>query len=394
MKTCDCCLDDEMHALGYYINSTVEKCNGCIIHSEKSIMDKDELYALLQERIENKLNKFKSLKYDCLIPISGDAEDFYVVKKIIDLKLNPLVLFINNYFGTDITWQNVHKLITEFDVDSIVYNPNFANYQELVRSSLRKYTSIYWPYQALKTSYPIHIALEYKIPFIFFGQSQPIEQVGKFSHFDRIEMSKWSRLEHDLFGVDEESFAGTGLHLQKRQYSEYFYPNIEVSGKIEGIYLSNYVPWDPWLQNNSMIDLGYLPCSTNGTFDQYERVSSSVYFQLHDLLRLRNQGYVKARDHLSRECRHNRISRKNAEDLYFKYKNRSFFIKPFFDWLDVTSSGYSWFVQNKLGKYQSKICDSLSEYQEFDPSLYFDNTDFFTDGQIPQREFVTIAKGI
>ena len=97
---------------------------------------------------------------------------------------------------------NLHNLITHFDVDSFVFNPNINVYKDLVRTSLRKFDHILLPFLSLHTSFPVHVAKERKIPLIIWGQNQAVEQVGKFSHHDKVEMSKWGRKEHDLFNCD------------------------------------------------------------------------------------------------------------------------------------------------------------------------------------------------
>ena len=111
----------------------------------------------------------------------GDAEDFFVLQKVLKLGLNPLLVSVNDYFKNDIGWHNLHQLITYFDVDSMVYNPDISVYKDLVRTSLRKLDHILLPFLTLHTSFPVHIAKQRKIPLIVWGQNQSVEQVGKFS---------------------------------------------------------------------------------------------------------------------------------------------------------------------------------------------------------------------
>ena len=59
----------------------------------------------------------------------------------------------------------------------------------------------------------MHVAKERNIQLIIWGQNQAIEQVGKFSHYNNVQMSKWSRLEHDLFNVDCQKLIGNGTEV-------------------------------------------------------------------------------------------------------------------------------------------------------------------------------------
>ena len=66
-----------------------------------------------------------------------------------------------------------------------------------------------------------------------------VEQVGKFSHLDEVEMSKWSRKEHDLFNVDTDTLIGNGAQVNERHLNYYHYPKIQKLGKkVKGIYLN------------------------------------------------------------------------------------------------------------------------------------------------------------
>ena len=260
---------------GYPINHpfgltiTENSCSGCLTHDEKYELNWSNRYDKLYD-IVNKLKKKNKSKYDCIIPVIGDAEDYFVVSQVLKLKLNPLIVSVNSYFLNDIGWKNLHNLITHFDLDSIVYNPDITTYKELIRTSLRKYNHILLPFLQLHTSFPVHYANNKNIPLLIWGGNQSIEQVGKFSHLDEVEMTKWSRKEHDLFNVDIDRLIGNGAQVNERHLNYYYYPEIHKIGKkLKGIYLSNYLPWDPLQQNYSTLDFGFTPQQNQSTFDIY-----------------------------------------------------------------------------------------------------------------------------
>ena len=116
---------DEKHPFGIIIYSD-GICSGCKTHNEKYEIDWDKRRNILQEILTKRIKKNKS--YDCLIPVYGDAEDYYVIEKVLSLGLNPLIVHINNYFYNDIGWYNLQNLITYFDLDCHTYNPNFLKY--------------------------------------------------------------------------------------------------------------------------------------------------------------------------------------------------------------------------------------------------------------------------
>jgi len=348
LQTCPKCHYPKSHPFGLLIVNG--ECSGCLTHKEKDEIDWDLKYFEL-EQIVNNTKKMKR-KYDCVVPVVGDAEDFYTLSKVLELGLSPLVICVNDYFKNDIGWKNLHQLITYFDVDSFTFNPNMHVYKDLVRTSLRKYDHVLLPFLQLHTSFPVHVAYERKIPLIIWGQNQAVEQAGKFSHYDKVEMSRWSRREHDLFGTEIDSLIGNGAQVDTRNLNYYQYPKVShlYHRGIKGIYLSNYMRWDPLAQNKSVIKYGFQPEINNSSFDIYERAGSSVYYQLHDILKYKRLGYRKISDHVAREIRHGRISSVQGSGIIECYTNSKVIIKPFFDWLGVTESGYNWFKMHRLSE--------------------------------------------
>ena len=388
MSQCSQCLDNIKHPMGQVIYKS-GLCSGCLTHQEKNNIDWNEKWAQLEESCQSILKKNKA-KYDCIVPLNADAEDYYVVESVLKLNLKPLLIYVNSYYGTDLSWHNLHNLETYFDLDLITFNPNIFDYKEAVRTSLRKFNSIYWPYQAIKTAYPVRLALEMKIPLIIWGGLQATEQTGKFSHNDMVEMTGWSRTQHDLFCINETDFFGSGSQISEQNQYHYTYPPIQQAKKVTGIYLSNYMKWDPWLQNKSIIKYGFKPENSVNTFDQYERAGSSVFYQIHDILRYKKYGYIKVRDQLSREIRHGRISKSSALNVYNYYLNKDVNITGFFKWLEVTESGYKLFCNTRLNFLKNKsnyIGSTVTVEDEFSSS-------FFENGFSSSKKFVTYYKGI
>jgi N-acetyl sugar amidotransferase len=390
MLQCNSCFYRLDHPFG--LNISGGECSGCLNHREKDVIDWSEK----SFQLETLLKRFhkKSKAYDCVVPVVGDAEDFFTVSKVLELGLSPLIVGVNDYFKNNIGWQNTHQLITFFDVDSLFFNPDVRTYKELVRTSLRKFDHILLPFIQLHTSFPVHIALERKIPLVIWGQNQPVEQVGKFSHHDAVQMSRWSRKAHDLFGNEINDLIGNGAQVQDRELNYYQYPDTKKLSRrgITGIYLSNYMRWDSLSQNESTIKFGFQPETNFASFDIYERAGSSVYYTIHDLLKLKRRGYRKITDHLVREIRHKRIDREAAQKVLSAYDAKKVDIKPFFDWLDVSSSGYEWFVRHKLNGFEHLIGDPTLTNDDVEIPASIKN--FLLMEKKPDQNFILFGKGI
>jgi N-acetyl sugar amidotransferase len=387
-KECNQCLYDTKHPFGLSVYK--EGCSGCDTHREKYEIDwnkkRDNLATIINE------TKRKTRGYDCVVPVVGDAEDYFVVSKVLELGLSPLIVSVNDYFKNDIGWHNIHQLITHFDVDSIMFNPDIRVYKDLVRTSLRKFEHILLPFLTLHTSFPIHIAKERGVPLVIWGQNQAVEQVGKFSHYDSVEMSEWSRKEHDLFRMDIDRLIGNGAQVSCRDLNYYKYPEISslYNKGVRGIYLSNYFKWDPLKQNHSVLKHGFTPQYNSSSFDIYERAGSSVYYNFHDLLKYKRVGYRKIRDHLTREIRHGRVTRGHARTLEYQYNKSKVDVKKFLKWLGSTKSGADWFIMHHLSGYEHLI----GEENEVKTTIPKAIKELLNDGKKPEKEYILIGKGV
>lgn len=371
-------------------------CSACVTHAE--MFDTDlmrENQAHLRKIFDDEKRAHKGT-YHCLVPIRGDAEDYHTLDYLLKSGLNPLVVHVNNFFQNEIGWTNAHNLITFFDVDSVSFSPNYTVYKDLVAAALRKLKSIYVPYKGIQHAYVMRLAAEKKIPLVVWGQCQPIEFAGKFSRRDRLFQSKWWVSEHELNGISQEQFLGTGTGLAATKASVFKYPNRSEIAGVRAIFLSNFLPWDQVSQNRGALAKGFVPEQQTNTYDFYENSGSSVYYQLHDLLRIINCGFPKVHEHLSRDLRFKRIcpaqceNVRNELDRYLAYDISSFFFK----FLEVTTSGYQWFLEKRLGslKYLLRSTPEKTLYDNIAPPREI--LESYPSSVVAEDDFVIYTKGI
>ena len=95
---------------------------------------------------------------------------------------------------------------------------------------------------------------------------------------------------------------------------------------------------------------------------------------------------------MSREIRHGRILSDKAAKLYAEYLNQDRDIKPFFDWLGVTDSGFELFIKERLAHAQTKISNKNNVKINSKDSFNFD---FIHDNELPiTKSFLIYYKGI
>ena len=356
---CKSCIYPVNHPLGLVINSE-GICSGCTLHFEKNNID----WELRFDKLQKLVDQYKSNKgnYDCIVPVSGGQDSFYIVHTIVNrLGLNPILVNFNRNFNSKIGLANLAKLKTSFDVDFRQQTINPALARRIVRTSAINIGSINWLWIAGQTSFPLRVAESLGIPLIIWGAHQGMEQVGMFSHYDEVEMSRRYRLEHDLMGVDEEGITSFDTDFSKLDLSMIQYPSdaaIDQHG-IRGIYLGNYIRWDP-VQQHSFVrkSYGYLGAVESRSYYAFDNPDCDVYNNYQDLLKVARVGYGKVTDQLTRDIRHGRISRSQALRLEKKYLGKSCLgLKDFADWLGTTVD----FLRILLRKHDNNIFSLMLE---------------------------------
>lgn len=347
MYFCKRCLYSTAHPLGLTLDAE-GICSGCRIHEEKDTLDWDERWHLLERQIEPYRNH-DGKNYDCIVPVSGAQDSYYIVHLVKErLGLNPLLVTYNKYFNTPLGIRNLANLRIKFNCDILYQNVNPDSVKKITRTTLRRFGSIYWPILAGQTVFPVQTAVRYQIPLIIWGAHQGLEQVGMFSHTHAVEMTRRYRQDHDLMGHEADDLLSIFDVLKEKDIWQYRYPSdqdIYTIG-VRGIYLGNYVRWDPKAQHEQMMrEYDYQTASFNRTFDCYDYVDCFNYMDLHDLLKLYKHGYSKVTDHACREIRFGRISRDQGLALVRKHELASLaYIDQFCEWLGITKRSLQFMI--------------------------------------------------
>ncbi len=350
MRYCKRCLYPENHPLNIVFDDE-GICSGCRVHEEKDILEwnsrAEKLRAILDQYRNTSGNN-----YDCIIPVSGSRDSYFIVHTIKNVYgMNPLLVTYNKHFNTAVGIRNLANLRIQFDCDLMTLTVNPDTVKKITRATMHKMGSIYWHCLAGQTVYPVQMATKFKIPLIIWGAHQGVDQVGMFSHLDEVEMTRKYRKEHDLMGFEAEDLLDEEFDLIKEEdITQFIYPDdkeIELVG-VRGIYLNNFIRWDSRLQHEEMIrKFGYETESLTRTFDTYNDVDCWNYADVHDYIKFLKHGYSKVFDHATREIRLGHMSRSEAIDLVATYLNRSpKHLKLFLEWIGMTENSFNFIIDS------------------------------------------------
>jgi N-acetyl sugar amidotransferase len=399
---CRRCLYTEDHPLGLTIDAE-GICSGCRVHEEKDRLDWDARWQRLRE-IVAPYRIADGRSHDCIVPVSGAGDSHFIVHLVKErLGLNPLLVTYNKYFNTPLGVRNLANLRIRFDCDLLMQNVNPQSVRRITRSTLRRFGSIYWPCLAGQTVFPVQTAVRFGIPLILWGAHQGLEQVGMFSHEHEVEMSRRYRKDHDLMGHEADDLLSIFDTLSEDDVWQYRYPaDAELAAVgVRGLYLGNWVRWDPKAQHEQMIaSHGYASAAFARTFDTYDHVDCWNYMDLHDHLKLVKHGYSRVTDHACREIRHGRLTRAQAQALVARHTEAPLrHVERFCEWLGMdrqalefvidTHRDRRWWHESAPGRWQLRQPPQAAEATPVDPGFRATDTLQRSLGE----GYITVGKG-
>ena len=353
VQSCRRCLYNSDHPLGLVIDDE-GICSGCRIHEEKDRLDWDARWKDLEDLVAAYRSR-DTRNHDCIVPVTGAGDSYYIVHTVVNrLKLKPLLVTHNRYYNTPLGIRNLANLRRTFDADILIQNVNPNSVKKIIRTTLRRLGSFHWPAIAGQTVFPVQTAVTHKIPLIIWGAHQGLEQVGMFSHLHNVEMTRRYRKDHDLMGLEADDLLSIFDNLHEQDIWQYRYPHwddISAVG-VRGIYLGNYMRWDPLAQHHEMVKTyGYESAQQNRTFDTYDHVDDWHYADTHDWIKYQKHGYGKALDHASREIRFKRLDRDTGERLANQYSSHEpVHLSSLLEWLSLSRESFDFMLTHGTEK--------------------------------------------
>lgn len=345
MIYCKRCLYPANHPYGMVFDEQ-GVCMGCRIHEEKDALDWNARFRLLEQIVRTNSRRMGGKGFDCIVPVTGGGDSYFVVHTVKNvLGMNPLLVNYNAHYNTKVGIRNLANLATVFDCDVLTSTLKPELVKRITRHTLRRHGSMYWHVLAGYLTFPVQVAVRFRIPLIIWGVQPWSEQTGMFSHLDEVEMTERCRKEHGLMGLAAEDLIDADSGITRGDVQPFVYPfdnELEMVG-VRGLYLSNYIRWDAKKQHELMIDTyGYESAEQQRTFNTYEDVHCFHSAGLHDYIKYLKYGYSKVTDHATREIRLRRMTREEGIARVREYtERRPADLSRFLDWAELKESEFT-----------------------------------------------------
>ncbi len=248
MKRCvKCSLPETYETIEFNKDGICNICSDSLIKEEK--IDWAKRKKLLDDLIE----KFRGKSnYDCIIPFSGAKDStfqlYYLMK---EYKIKPLVVRFNHGFLRPTIQQNTINTLKKIGADFIEFTPNWKIVKKLMLEAFKRKTDMCWHCHTGIFSYPLRLALLYKVPLVFYGETS--------SDYDQY----YNYLDDEIDYFDEKKFnikftlgiTADDMHgmistpedpVDKRDLIPYTFPDVKDLAKINycPVALGSFIKWD------------------------------------------------------------------------------------------------------------------------------------------------------
>jgi N-acetyl sugar amidotransferase len=313
-------------------------CSGCRVARQKERIDWEER----GEELRGIFEEYRSTNgsnYDCIIPVSGGKDSHFqtfIVTQVYGLRPLLVTYHGNNYLPVGL--RNLRNLRERFACDHIFFSPSVPVLQKLNRLCFRMMGDMNWHAHCGIFTYPVQIAVMHRIPLVVWGEHGFTDLAGMFSLNDRIEMTAKFRLEHAQRGYDWHDMIEDSEGLTEQDLLWAKYPTDEQLADVgvRGIYLGNFVNWEPNVQTEQMkMQWGFeeSPEPFERTYRRMSNLDDMHENGAHDYLKFVKFGYGRATDHACKDIRAGLMTRDEGIEMVRKYDA----VKPRKDlsrWLD------------------------------------------------------------
>lgn len=319
MEYCKTCLMPFVSALPISINEN--ECSGCRTSKMKKLVD----WEIRKDWFIDLVEEYKSdSNYDCIIPVSGGKDSYFAAHIAKEHNLNALLVTYHSNSYLEEGEYNLKRMKEVFNFDHIIFSPKESTLIKLHRLGFKLHGDMNWHNHCGIYTFPVQMAVKYKVPLILWGDHGFTEQGGMFSHNDFFEYTSKDRHENALHGFDWFDFVEESEGLSKKELNWAVYPTDKeiLDTEVRGVFLSNYFYYDG--NENARISIekyDWKPAQKpfERTYRNFSNLDDIHENGIHDYMKFIKFGYGRATDHGCYDIRLGLMNRKEGIEMVKKY---------------------------------------------------------------------------
>lgn len=296
-------------------------------------------------------HRSKDGRYDCIVPGSGGKDSSYTAH-VLKHKygMNPLSVTWAPHLYTEIGWHNLQSFIRVGGIDNILFTPSGKVHSYLTKLAFENLLHPFQPFIIGQKYIGPKMALQYKVPLIFYGENQAEYQ-------NKIEDNEIPTMKEEFFAenisldqlflsgvpakriIDQGKISANDLNpYLPAPKEELKYLGVEVH------YLGYYLKWDQ--QENyyyAVQNTGFKANDerTEGTYSKYCSLDDKID-RFHFYTTLIKFGMGQATNDACQEIRTGKIDREEAVSLVRRYDQEfpKKYFKEFLNYIDIAEDAF------------------------------------------------------
>lgn len=323
----------------YNLPAEVRFCKKCTVSNQRPRITFDEhgvcsacSYAEFKrkvdwERREAELdvlcNRFRKKKgYDVLVPCSGGKDGGFTAHMLKKRHgMRPLTCTWGANLYTGIGWKNLENFISVGGFDNVMSRPSGEVNRKMARLAFEHMGDPFQGFIYGQANYPLHVALQYDVPLIMYGENGEVEYGGDMKNAYKPTRDITDYNKHYFSGIPPEEWVK--YDISERDLEPYMGPPIEAVRKagIEMHFMGYYKFWDP--QENFYYcaeNYGFQPSQerTDGTYSKYASIDDKID-GMHYYLGYMKFGIGRTTSDTAHEIRDGKITREEGIALVKRF---------------------------------------------------------------------------
>jgi N-acetyl sugar amidotransferase len=287
-------------------------CGACINYENRTKID----WRAREEALDQILCAYKGkTQYDCIIPVSGGKDSYFLVKTICERGMNPLLVTVTDSFEhTRAGTHNLRNLIEKFNLNHYQYTISHDLFRRATRGAFEETGEALKFVEYAIYTIPVKVAQAFGIPLVVFGENSAYEYGTTYEN----SMSANQHIRNMIDKANSERPMWEKHGVTGKEVSSILplWPLREESPLV--IYMSYFFPWSSLTNLEAAKSLGFKDLSgewdRKGTIENFEQIDSVAYM-IHLWLKYPKFGFQRVTDIATRRVREGKLTLEEAKKL-------------------------------------------------------------------------------
>ncbi|MGD0534552.1 MAG: N-acetyl sugar amidotransferase [Methanoregula sp.] len=344
MKYCTKCLmPDTKPYLSFDRNGV---CNACQAHEKKHAALGGIDWAAREREFDEIIRETKAKKapfYDVLVPVSGGKDSLTQVHRLLKYDLRILAVNVDYGIKTEVGQYNL-ALVPKMGASLITYRPELQLHRRLIRIGFEDFGDPDLLSHTLLHAYPLHVALQFRIPLVLHGENSAFEYGGDTALATKNAMSREWFTRYAANSGHDARYISEHYHIPMEKLRLYDFPDEIEHSDTRLIFMSYYFFWDSEEHLRIAEQHGFkkMDRTPEGTFRNYVGIDEKIN-RLHQYMKVLKFGYGRATDHACEDIRNGRLTRAEAKALVREFDLQElsdYYIDDFLEFIGMSRNEF------------------------------------------------------